>query len=270
MVDLRPDTASYSRISYLRSLHGDRKGAIEMMRMAAQSASPANPESIAWCRVHLGDELMNDGQAEAGEREYDHALFIFPDYHLALAAKGRARYAAGDHANAILNLKRATERVPLPEYVAALGDIYAKLGRVDEAKQQYAQVEVIEKLGAHAGTYSLQMALFWADHDMRLDEALAAAERERAARSDIFTADVLAWCLFKKGRLAEARTAMAEALRLNTGDPHMLYHAGMIEAGAGDKQKATAHLKQALEINPSFGILQADIARKKLSELVGG
>ncbi len=62
MVDLRPDTASYSRVSYLRALHGDTKGAIDAMKMAAEAANPKNPESVAWCRVHLGDVLMNFGK----------------------------------------------------------------------------------------------------------------------------------------------------------------------------------------------------------------
>ncbi|MGI8884779.1 MAG: tetratricopeptide repeat protein [Pyrinomonadaceae bacterium] len=74
MVDMKPNIASYSRISYLRSLHGDTKGAIEAMKMAISAGNPQNPESIAWCRVHLGDELMNDGRADEAEREYDHAL----------------------------------------------------------------------------------------------------------------------------------------------------------------------------------------------------
>jgi len=269
MVDLRPDTASYSRISYLRALHGDTKGAIEAMKMAAGSASPANPESIAWCRVHLGDELMNDGQLKEAEREYDHALYAFPDYHLALAAKARARYAAGDTDNAVTFYKRAVERVPLPDYIAALGDLYAKLGRADEAKQQYDQVEFIEKLGADGGTYSRQLALFWADHDIRLDEALAAAERERAARNDIYTSDVLAWCLYKKGRFAEAKTAIDEALRLGTRDPRLFYHAGMIALSTGDNQKGADYLKQALSISPSFDILQAEVAKEKLNALKG-
>ena len=269
MVDLRPDTASYSRISYLRSLHGDTKGAIEMMKMAAGSASPANPESIAWCRVHLGDELMNDGQLKEAEREYDYALYSFPDYHLALAAKARARYAAGDTDNAIIFYKRAVERVPLPEYIAPLGDLYAKLGRADEAKQQYDQVEFIEKMGAASGTYSRQLALFWADHDIRLDEALAAAERERAARNDIYASDVLAWCLYKKGRFEEAKTAIDQALRLGTRDPRLLYHAGMIALARNDNQKGADYLKQALDINPSFDILQAEIAKEKLNALKG-
>ncbi|HLM00087.1 MAG TPA: tetratricopeptide repeat protein [Pyrinomonadaceae bacterium] len=268
MVDLKPNTASYSRVSYLRSLHGDTKGAIAAMKMAVESASPQNPENIAWSRVHLGDELMNDGQLTEAEREYDHALYLFPDYHAALAAKARARYAAGDTDNAIIFYKRAAERVPLPEYIAPLGDLYAKLGRADEARQQYEQVEFIEKMGGAAGeTYSRQLALFWADHDVRLDEALAVAERERAARGDIYTFDALAWCLYKKGRFEEAKTAVNEALRLNTRDARLLFHAGMISLAVGDNQKGADYLKQALAINPSFDILQAEVAREKLNSL---
>ncbi len=264
MVDLRPDTSSYSRISYLRSLHGDTEGAIEAMDMAAKAANPKNPESVAWCRVHLGDELMNDGKLKEAEHEYDYALYSFPNYHLALAAKARARYAAGDTDNAIVFYKRAVERVPLPDYIAALGDLYAKVGRADEAKQQYDQVEFIEKMGANSGTYSRQLALFWADHDVRLDDALAIAERERAIRNDIYASDILAWCLYKKGRFEEAKTAINEALRLSTRDPRLLYHAGMIALSTGDNKKGADYLKQALAINPSFDILQSDIAKEKV------
>lgn len=269
MVDLRPDTASYSRISYLRSLHGDRKGAIEAMKMAIEAANPRIVETAAWCRVHLGDELMNDGNFAEAERQYDHALFIFPDYHAALAAKARARYAAGDTENAIALYKRAVERIPLPDYIAALGDLYARLGRTEEARQQYEQVEFIEKIGASGGTYSRQLALFWADHDMRLDEALSIAETERAARKDIYASDILAWTLYKKGRFEEAQKAIDEALRLNTRDPRILYHAGLVAAANGDSQKGADYLRQALDINPFFDVLQAEIAKRKLAELQG-
>lgn len=267
MVDLKPNIASYSRVSYLRSLHGDTNGAIEAMKMAISAGNPQNPESIAWCRVHLGDELVNAGKPEDAEREYDHALYLFPDYHVALAAKARARFAANDAENAISLYKRAIDRSPSPEYVASLGDIYAKLGRAEEAKQQYEQVEFIEKLGTSAGTYTNQLALFWANHDVRLDDALNAASREYAARKDIYTTDIYAWCLYKKGRFAEAQTAIDEALRLKTRDPRLFYHAGMIAAANGDNQKAADYLKQSLEINPNFDVLQANAAKEKLTEL---
>lgn len=267
MVNMRPDTASYSRVSYLRELYGDTEGAIEAMTTAVKAASPQDPENQAWCRVQLGNLLLNAGRLTEAEREFDRALAIFPDYHLALAAKARARLNAGDTDKAIEFYRRAIERVPLPDYSIALGDLYTKLGQTEEAQRQYALVEFVERAGSTGDTYSRLLALFWADHDMRLDDALAAAARERAARRDIYTSDALAWCLFKKGRLPEARAAIDEALRLGTRDARMLYHAGLIYKESGDRQKAANYLKLALAINASFDILQADTAQRALNAI---
>ena len=265
MVDLRPDTASYSRVSYLRELHGDTKGAVDAMSMAVESAGPQDPEGVAWCRVHLGDALVRAGKPAEAEREYDHALYVFPEYHVALAAKARARLAAGDTDAAAQFYQRAIERVPLPDYAAALGDLYTKLGRAEDAKRQYELVEFVERTGAQGGTYTRQLAMFWADHDTRLDDALAVARSEREARKDIYTADLLAWCLYKKGQYAEAKTAMSEALRLGTRDPRLLFHAGVIADASGDRAGGAKYLRQALAINPSFDVLQADAARRVLA-----
>lgn len=264
MLDVRPYTASYARASYLRSLYGKTDGAIEAMRLAVESANPGDPESVAWCLVHLGDELVNAGRLQDAEREYDRALFTFPDYRLALAGKARARLAAGDADKAVEFYKRAQEQVPTPDVVIALGDLYAKLGRSEDAKRQYDLVEFIERTSTTAGTYSRQLALFYADHDIKLDDALKIARRERAARSDIFTNDALAWCLYKKGELAESKTEIDTALRLGTRDARLLYHAGMIYKKLGDSHTAEKYLKQALAINPAFDVLQADVAKETL------
>ncbi|MGI8565156.1 MAG: tetratricopeptide repeat protein [Pyrinomonadaceae bacterium] len=267
-MDLRPDMDAYARVAYLRSLHGDTEGAIEAMGVAAKAADPRDLESVAWCRVHLGDELMNAGKLALAEKEYDNALAVFPNYYLALAAKARARAAASDMNGAIDFYKRAQDRVPLPDTAIALGDLYAKFGRADEAKKQYDLVEFIERGGVAGGeTYSRQLALFYADHDIKLDEALEIARRERAARADIYTSDALAWCLYKKGQFAEAKTAMDEALRLGTNDPRLLYHAGMIANALGDRRNATKYLEGAVKINPSFDVLQADVARETLAKI---
>lgn len=270
MMDLRPDSASYSRVSYLRALHGDLEGAIEAMRVAVKAAGPSNPENASWYRVHLGLELMNAGKRDEGEREFDIALEIFPDYHVALAAKARARAAAGDFDGAIEFYRRAQERVPLPDTVIALGDLYAKLGRTDEAKRQYELVQFIERAGAGGNTYSRQLALFWADHDMKLDEALEIMRRERSVRADIYTSDALAWCLYKKGKTVEAKSEIDGALRLGTRDATVLYHAGMIYRALGDYRRSVKYLKQALAINPFFQLLQAEVARQTLASLPRG
>ncbi len=270
MVDLRPDSASYARVSYLRSLHGDGAGAIAAMTVAVKASNPNDPEGSAWCRVHLGDELMNVGQHVEAEREYDNALSIFPDYPMALAAKARARIRAGELEKALELYQRAEERVPLPDTAVALGDLYAKLGKADDAKRQYELVEFIERNSAASGTYSRQLALLWADHDMNLDQALAIVQRERSVRQDVFTCDALAWVLFKNKRLDEAKASIAEALRLGTRDARIYYHAGMIYDSLGDKRSATKYLKLAFAINPTFDLFQVDKARQTLEAINSG
>ena len=269
MVDLRPDSNSYARVSYLRSLHGDAEGAIQAMTVAVKASDPNDPEGIAWCRVHLGDELMNAGKPTEGELEYDKALLIFPDYPLGLAAKARARVRAGDLNKAMELYERAQNRTPLPDTAVALGDLYAKLGRADEAKRQYDLVEFIERNSAASGTYSRQLAMLWADHDANLQPALAIVQRERSLRQDVFTCDALAWILFKNKRLDEAQKSIDEALRLGTRDARIFYHAGMIYEAQGDTSKASKYLKLAFTISPTFDLLQADKARQTLAAING-
>lgn len=266
MVDLKPNTASYARVGHLRSLYGDHPGAVEMFKLAARTADPSEKESQSWCLVRLGDELWKNGKYPQAERVYDEALINFPNYYLAIAGKGRVRAAQGDFENAVKLLTDANNRVPNVETAILLGDIYTKINDAEKAKQQYDLVEIIErKIGA--GDDQKRLALLWADQNTRLDEALEIARREHQMRKDIFTADTLAWVLYKKGEFQEAKKASDEAMRLNTNDARILYHAGMIEKQLGGKARAKGLLQAVLKINPAFDILQADIAKNALEEL---
>ncbi|HZI16991.1 MAG TPA: tetratricopeptide repeat protein [Pyrinomonadaceae bacterium] len=267
MVDLRPDTASYSRVSYLRWLHGDTAGSIEMMRLAAEAAGPNDPEKKAWCYVQLGDALLNSGRRAEAEREFDRALYVFPDYGAALAAKARARVAAGDLEGAMQIYLREHEAGADADTALALGDLYARLGRSEEAAKFYSAFETLEPENAAAENDMHHLVAYWADHDKNLDEALRLAREERARRNDIYTCDALAWALYKKGLHAEAKAAIDEALRLGTRDARLHYHAGMIARALGDRRAAAEHLRLALEINPAFDTLLADDARRTLASI---
>ncbi len=268
MVNLRPDTSSYSRVSYLRELHGDTEGAIEAMSVAVRAASPQDPENLAWCRVQLGNLLMNAGRLAEAEREFDRALQVFPDYRMALEAKARARIAAGDLESAASIYRREQERNPNSADAAlALGDLYTRTGQAEEAARQYELFESVERGNAAAENDWHHLVYFWADHDRNLVEALALARRAREARRDIHTCDALAWALFKQGQLAEAKAAIDEATRLGTRDARILYHAGLIYNQLGDRPKAAQYLKLALATNASFDVLQADTARRVLDAI---
>ena len=265
MVDLRPNMESYARVSHVRSLHGDADGAIEAMKMAARIADPMNKEVQAWCLYRLGNEYFNVGRFEEAEKTFDEALQIFPNYHFALAGKGKTRAAAGDYENAVKFYAAAREKIPLTQTVIELGNLYTKLGRIEEAKKQYELAEFIEKDSGNIDRRAL--ALLWADRDTKLDEALQIAAAEREKRKDIYSADVYAWALYKKGRFQEAKNTIAEAMRLKTKDARLFYHAGMIEKDSGNKKAAIDYLKKALELNPAFDILQAEKAKTALQEL---
>lgn len=265
MVDLKPNMESYARVALLRSLHGESAGAIEAMKTAAQIADPQNREAQAWCLAQLGEEYFKTGNFTEAEKQFDAALQLLPNYILALGGKAKTRAAAGDFETAIRLYSEAQNRVPTVETVIALGDLYKLRNETEKAESQYSLAEVIEQ--KFGNTDQRRLALLWADRDIRLDEALTLATQEKNNRRDIYTADVYAWTLYKKGKFREAKLAIEEALNLKTKDARIFYHAGMIEHGLGNKREAVRFLETALKTNPAFDILQAENARKVLAEL---
>jgi tetratricopeptide (TPR) repeat protein len=266
MVDLKPNASSYARVSHIRSLYGDTDGAVEAMKTAARTADPQDAEEQSWCLVQLGEEFRKNGKYAEAEKVYTEALSILPDFYLALAGMGKVRAMQGDLEAGVKFLTESQNRVPNVETVIALGDIYLVQGNTEKARQQYDLVEVIEQRLGVAGDQK-RLALMWADQNIKLDQALAIAESEYSVRKDIYTADVYAWCLYRKGRFAEAKAAIAQAMSLKTKDARILYHAGMIEKGLGNKQVAARLLKAALELDPKFDLIQAGEAEKALREV---
>ncbi|HSB12752.1 MAG TPA: tetratricopeptide repeat protein [Blastocatellia bacterium] len=257
------------RTARLGALHGDTEVAQRSLTNALNIAMslPVPPrETVSWCRWQLGETAFGIGDYQTAERCYRDALVTFPDYFRALASLGRVRAAQGDLPGAIESYERATSIVPDPAFVAALGDLYKLAGRDKEAAAEYALVEQIAHLNDVNGSlYNRQQALFCADHDIKTEEAYENALKEYAGRRDIYGADALAWTALKTGRVAEAQTAITEALRLGTRDARLFYHAGMIARAAGNSSGARNYLNRALALNPQFDPLQASIARRALN-----
>jgi tetratricopeptide (TPR) repeat protein len=156
----------------------------------------------------------------------------------------------------------------MPVYVAELGDVYAKIGRTEDAKKAYDLVEYIARLSTLSqSVFNRELALFYADHDRKLEEAVTLAHNELAARKDVYTWDALAFALYKTGRDQEAAAADVNALRLGTLDPVLFFHAGMIAHARGDDRRARQYLQRALALNPHFHIFYADQAGQILDSI---
>lgn len=269
MIDMRPDLSSYSRVSYARELHGDLAGAIAAMQEAVRSGMPAT-ESTEWVRVQLGNLYFNQGNLYQAEQEYQQALAFLPGYVYAQAGLGRVRAAQGRYDEAIKLYNQAIARMPLPEFVIALGETEEAIGRADAVKQ-YDLVRAMQQLFKVNGVDTdLELALFDADHGQDPQDALALARAAYQRRQSIKASDTLAWALFKAGQPAEARRYAEEALRLGTQDALMFYHAGMIAQAQGDTAAARGYLERALALNPHFSPLFAPRAQQVLGQRMKG
>ena len=269
MVDTRPDLASYSRVSYMRELHGLTEGAIEAMQRAVNAgAGPA--ENIAYIRVQLGHLYFNSGHVDEAERTYNTTLSRLPNYAPALVGLGRVAEARGDLNAAIDLTKQAADAAPQPEYLITLGDLYTRAGRATEAARQYELVGVLEQVLVATGTdLDVEMSLFAADQGKTLEPALERARRGYERRPTIHAADALGWTLYRAGRFEEADRYATEALRLGTKDSLKLFHAGMIAKANGRTDDARRLLGQALALNPHFSVLHAEEAKQTLAALGG-
>jgi tetratricopeptide (TPR) repeat protein len=227
-------------------------------------------ENLAWLYFELGEYEFQAGDAAAANEAYLNALNIHPGDYRALAGLGKLRGNQGRYAEAIKLYQSAIAVVPMPMYVAELGDLYSRAGNLAEAKKQYQLVEYIGMLGhINQVLHNRDLALFYADHDIKLDESLALAQKEFEVRHDIYTWDALAWALYKSGKYQEASDAINNALRPGTRDALLFFHAGMIASRLGQTTQAKARLQEALEINPQFHVIYAAAARQQLQILQG-
>lgn len=269
MVDLRPDLGSFSRISYLRELMGDREGAISAMQRAVTAGS-GYPENVAWAQVQLGNLSFDGGDLTGAGEAYKAASAAVPGYEPAMAGEAKVLAARGQLAAAAGLYAQVVARLPLPEYVMAYGDVLSTRGDQPGADAQFATVAAIQQLQAANGVNTdLELALFAADHGdaKAVEDAVAQARASVAERPSVSAYDALAWTLYRAGDLDAAAAASEQALRLDTQSAVMHFHAGMIASARGDTDSAITHLRTALRINSYFSLRYVPVAQAELARL---
>jgi len=270
MIELEQSLYSYSRRAGLKSMGGDTTGAIADLERAVAlgKATEQRSESIAWAEWQLGMEYFAVGDLSKSQDYFQQSLDSYPNYYRALASLAQLRFAQEQYGDAIKLYEKAIAILPMPDYIAALGDIYAKSGRRKEAQRQFELVEYIGRLNEiNKVLYNRELAYFYADHDIKPREGLELALRELEYRRDIYAYDVVAWNLYRNGKFEEARTAIDQALRLGTQDAKLFFHAGMIYSSLGEKTKAKEFLSGALGINPYFHPIFAETAAENLARM---
>lgn len=267
MLDLRPGVPSYTRASYSFELRGDIPAARQALETALGIA--ADPSDAAFAHRYLGELAWSTGDLDEAERQYTAGLRVAPSSAPLLVGKARVAAARGEVESALRDYSDAVRRLPEPSYLAELGDLYASLGRTDEAEAQYDVVRAVERLFVDSGSdLDLEQSVFAADHGDP-EGALRSASAGWEERRSVHMADAYAWALHVNGRSQEALEIAVQAQRLGTRNALFDYHRGMIQKALGDHEAARRSLTSALTLNPHFSTLHAPTARAALDELGG-
>ena len=240
MMDLRPDLQSYARAAHVRWLTGDLNGAIELMRLAIAGSSPNDAEAAAWAYTRLSLYQLQHGATKQALDSCNAALVLRSDYAPAMMARGRVLLALHRPADAVVELQRAAELNPLPEYQWALADALALTGDRDRAKQVEAQI-----INRGATEDPRSFSLYLATRSENVEQAVQVAQHELTNRGDVFTHDALAWALALAGRTTEAQKHAQQALSEGTVDARLFLHAGIIAALNNDLTQAKRWLQKA-------------------------
>jgi tetratricopeptide (TPR) repeat protein len=258
-----------SRLARHAWLTGDVDEAQALLEEGVTAAEATGfADQVAFSHFQLAELLRGRNALDRAAESYGAALAAQPDHVPSMGGLARVREAQGRRAEAIQLLEAATQRLPAPELVAALGDLYALDGDVAAADRSWALVERIAEIGQATGSvYDRQLVIFLADHDRDTDAALALAEAEIALRMDVYGYDALAWALYRAGRLPEADAAADQALRLGTPDGRLLYHAGLIAEALGRDGDARRLLGEAESHSAALAPLQVPALRDALERL---
>ena len=274
MVSIRPDLRSYSRIAYLREIHGDYPGAIEAMKLAVDAGSPGD-EATEWSRVQLGQLYENVNDLPNAAMQYTISLQERPQYAYALAGLGRVARDKKEYSEALRYFRQADSSIHNYAFKEEMIEVYKLSGEPDQAKK--LDGEVIDEMRAvakkgetdpAAGHYAdRELAIAYLnvkDYDNALKHALIEYNR-RPLNIDVN--ETVAWVYYNRGEYQKALPFLQRAMKTHSRNPTLLCRAGLIYSQTGSKDSAKAIFKEVLP-NHSNIPQDVDVASRKALQVL--
>lgn len=272
MVAIRPDLRSYSRIGYLREIHGETEAAINAMKMAVDAGFPGE-EGTEWARMQLAHLYENNGDLKSAEMHYTIALNERPDYAYAIAGLGNIAMANKDYQKAIAFYQQADTLQQDYSFKEKLAEAYVRTGENDKANATLDAIitDLIKasksgeaSMNHHTDKELAYIYLIKKEHNKALEHALAEYHRRP---DNIDVNETMAWVYYKMGEAQKALPYVTAALKTGCKNPTLLCRAGLIYAKAGDTAKAKQLLEEGLKANPNIDPELQDESRAVVKNL---
>ncbi|MEQ1746417.1 MAG: tetratricopeptide repeat protein [Saprospiraceae bacterium] len=230
MVSIRPDLRSYSRVSYLREIHGDVPGSIEALDMAIKAGLPGQ-EATAWARLTLGNLHKTYGDWVKAEMQYQLILAERADYPFAIAALGEVEMHKKNYGKAEELLNKATSIIPEVGFYETLALLYKETGRTAEYQALVPEILKMMQMDMDKGhNMSLELARLYTDFQPDYDKALKFTLDEYQKRpANIDVNRLLARIYVNKKDIAKAKVYFAKASVTKSENPELLELKKMLE-----------------------------------------
>lgn len=251
MVSIRPDLRSYSRVSYLREIHGDAEGAIEAMQLAVEAGYPGQEQS-EWARLTLGHLYETTGNLDQAAFQYQSALDNRENYPFALAALANIEMKKGNHEKAEQLLKEACAVIPEVGFYEQLAMLYKETGQAEKAEKLESEILEMLRDDVESGhNMNLEYAHIYLDLKNDPKKALEYAMTEYDLRpGNIDVNKLLSTIYFQLKDFDKAEKHLHAARRTQSENPELMCLAGLIDIAQGRKESGISALKKSFELNP--------------------
>jgi tetratricopeptide (TPR) repeat protein len=266
MMNLRPgNLPAYLCGAALRQDWGDMDGALDFLSKALQQTPPFETEETAWILTQMAQVHRQMGRPAAAETLLKQALQTFPGYYLSQEELAQVWLSQHRFTEAADLLGERNRNFPSPFSHLLAARALDGSGKQDDAAKTYAEFEQEARAQiTQPENSNRELIGYYIETAHQPQEALRIARLELENQRDVATLDAYAWALFANGNTAEARQQIQKVLADGTADAVIFYHAGAIEAAAGNRAGATHNFQQSLDLNPTSEV--AEQARRGVSQ----
>jgi tetratricopeptide (TPR) repeat protein len=243
-----------ARLAYLQGKLGDAVHAEQLYVEAEDEITAKEMRAYAWVELQRGLLGFTHGCHSAALAHYQRAAEAYSGYWLVEEHIAEVLGAQGRFDRALALYEETIRRVPRPELLHALGDLYRCMGRPKEADQWHDRALAGYLESVHRGQvhYYHHLSDFYADVREDGPEAVKWAHMDIALRQNFMTQGALAWGLYIDGQLAGALEVMQQALSSGVSDAELFYRASTLCHAAGRIEEGNRYLQAAASLNPHY------------------
>jgi tetratricopeptide (TPR) repeat protein len=243
-----------ARLAYFHFKMGDFDRADHLYDEAVDELTAKEMRHYAWVELQRGVVDLSRGNYEKAREHYQRAERAYSGHWLVQEHVAELLGAEGKTDEAEAMYRGVIARVPRPDFLQALGELYLSTGKTVEANDCLKRAESAFLQSAQRGEvhYYHHLADLYADVFENGAEAVKWAQKDLELRRNFSTLAALAWALYRAGEFPQALKLMDESLASGVKDARLFHAAGLIHKAFSPNGKADSYLQMAAAINPHY------------------